>query len=95
MSQLRELPISPSTYFGLMAEFQKAHVPIEEAAGRYFAHDAVTAKDKARKGKYPFPVFKVGTQWFVDIGHLAEYLDGLKKKAKEEFSLTRKSSVNS
>ena len=79
---------TPTTFFALFLEFQRAHIPVEEVGKRYFNHDEVTAKDKARKNKYPFPVFKVGTQWMVDINQLANYLDGLKKKAEIEFNLT-------
>jgi Pyocin activator protein PrtN len=80
--------MQPSTYFTLFMEFQKAHIPIEEVAERYFKHNTITAKDQSRKGGYPFPIFKVGTQWMVDIIELAAYLDTVKEKARKEYELS-------
>jgi hypothetical protein len=82
--------LQPSTFFALFLEFQRAHIPIEQVGKNYFNHDEKTAKDNARRNKYPFAVFKVGTQWMVDINELAGYLEKLKENAKKEHSLTHR-----
>ncbi|MGZ4955581.1 MAG: pyocin activator PrtN family protein [Methylobacter sp.] len=81
--------MKPSTYFGLLAEFGTAHIPITEVGTKYFGHDDKTAKQYASKAKYPFSVFQCGSKWIVDAGVFAEYLDKLKEKAEKEFRLTR------
>jgi hypothetical protein len=84
--------MTPSTYFGLMAEFQKAHIPITEVGAKYFGYDDEASKRAASNNKYPFPVFRMGsnkTIWMVAIEDLAEYLDKVKEKAKNEFKLAK------
>jgi len=51
--------IKPSTYFGLMAEFQKAHIPVTEVGSKYFGYDEAKAKRAAAKNEFPFPVFRL------------------------------------
>jgi hypothetical protein len=80
--------MTPSTYFGLMAEFQKAHIPITELGPKYFGYDEEKSKREAAKGAYPFPVFRLGsnkTTWMVAIEDFAAYLDQVKEKAKKEY----------
>lgn len=78
-----------TTYFGLMAEFGSAHIPIVDIGRKYFGYDERKAKNEAAKGGYPFPVFRVGgqkTQWMVDVADLSAYLDKIKEKAKAELN---------
>jgi hypothetical protein len=80
--------IKPSTYFALMAEFGMAHIPIEIIGKKYFGYDEKTANARARESKYPFSVFRAGgqkSQWLVDIGVLAKYLDSVIEKAEKQF----------
>lgn len=81
--------IKPSTYFGLLAEFGRAHVPVTEIGAKYFDHDDKTAKQYARDAKYPFECFKCGSKWMVDIAVFAAYLDQVKEKARKEFRLSK------
>lgn len=84
--------IKSSTYFGLLAEFGSAHIPVTEIGAKYFGYEADKAKRKAAKGKYPFPVFRSGGQksiWMVDIADLAAYLDKVKEKARAEFNAAK------
>ncbi len=80
--------MTPSTYFGLLAEFGRAHIPVTEIGAKYFGHSEVTAKRTAVANKYPFPTFRPGNQQstlMVDIVVFADYLDKIKEKAKAEF----------
>lgn len=80
--------MTPSTYFGLLAEFGTAHVPIVELGKKYFNLSEEMAKRDAAANKYPFPVFKVGTNksvWMADIADVAKYIDEVKEKAKKEY----------
>jgi len=81
--------MTPSTYFGLMAEFQKAHIPVTEVGEKYFGHDDKTSKQYASKAKYPFPVFQCGSKWMVAIEDFAAYLDKTKEKAKAEYKAAK------
>jgi hypothetical protein len=84
--------MNPSTYFSLMAEFGTGHIPATEIGAKYFGYDEVTAKRKAAKNDFPFPVFRVGsnkTTWMVDIADFAAYLDSVKEKAKKEYALAK------
>jgi len=84
--------IKPSTYFGLMAEFQKAHIPVTEVGAKYFGYDESKAKREAAAGSYPFPVFRLGsnkTIWMVAIEDLAAYLDKVKEKARAEYKAAK------
>jgi len=84
--------IKPSTYFGLLAEFGKAHIPVTEIGAKYFDHDDKTAKRYARDAKYPFPVFRAGNNastWMVDAVVFADYLDKVKEKARAEYKAAK------
>lgn len=81
--------MTPSTYFGLLAEFGAAHIPVTEIGAKYFGHDDKTAKQYAAKAKYPFPVFRCGVIWMIDLAVFGEYLDQLKIKAKEEYKAAK------
>jgi len=80
--------MTPSTYFGLLAEFGTAHVPVVEIGAKYFGLSEKEAKRKASSNDFPFPVFRAGgnkTCWMTDIVIFADYLDAVKEKAKAEY----------
>ena len=80
-------PIKPSTYFALLAEYGTPHVPLIDVAKKYFGLDEPKAKHKAARADYPFPIFRAGGQkspWLVDIADLADYLDKVKNKTKQD-----------
>jgi len=82
--------MTPSTYFGLLAEFGTAHVPVVEIGAKYFGLSEKEAKRKASSNDFPFPVFRIGTEkstWVADIADVANYIDKVKEKAKKEYSL--------
>ena len=77
-----------STFFALMAEFQAAHIPITEVGKKYFGYSEAEAKRAATLNKYPFPVFRAGSnksQWIVNTSDLAEYLDECRDKAVSQY----------
>lgn len=80
--------MTPSTYFGLLAEFGTAHVSVIEIGAKYFGLSEKESKRKASGNEFPFPVFRAGgnkTTWLADIVIFADYLDKVKDKAKAEF----------
>lgn len=76
--------ISP-TYFGLLAEFSAAEIPLEDCCQKYFGMDAPAAKRKASLQQLPVKAYrgqhsqKAG--WLIDAKDLATWLDGLKADA--------------
>lgn len=84
--------MTPSTYFGLLAEFGAAHVPVTEIGVKYFNLSESEAKRKAASNDYPFPVFRAGgnkSTWMADIAVFSEYLDAVKEKAKAEYRASK------
>ena len=81
--------MKPSTYFGLLAEFGAAHIPVTKIGAKYFGHDDKTAKQYAAKAKYPFPVFQCSSKWMIDAAVFGEYLDRVKTKSQEEYKAAR------
>jgi len=77
-----------STYFGLLAEFGTAEIPLEELADKYFGLDKKTAYSRAALNKLPVPTYRGGSQKsgrLVSAGNLAEYLDDQKAAAELEW----------
>jgi hypothetical protein len=80
--------MNPSTVFALMYEFGSAHIPVVDMAKKYFGLNEQEAKRAARDNKFPFPVFRAGsnkTQWLVDVKDLAAHLDKMRDKANKQF----------
>lgn len=67
-----------STYFGLLAEFGEANIPLEKVAPKYFGLKPEEAKKQAAMNRLPVPAFRVGSQkapWLVSATDLAELID--------------------
>lgn len=78
-----------NTYFGLLAEFGTAHVPLVTIAKNYFGMDATKAKRLAATRQFPIPTFRLGGQkspWLIAIDDLAMHLDEKKLQARSEFN---------
>lgn len=72
-----------STYFGLLAEFGEANIPLEKVAPKYFGLNADQAKRRAPMKDLPCPVFRLAGQkspWLVSAADLAQLID--KKRAQ-------------
>ncbi|MCT7942419.1 pyocin activator PrtN family protein [Shewanella holmiensis] len=77
-----------NTAFLLMAQFNKAVIPIKDICDEYFGLSEATAKNYAAAGKLPIPAFRAGksnkSTWMVNVTDLAEYLDQLRDQAKKD-----------
>lgn len=76
-----------NTYFGLLAEFGTAHIPLELIATRYLGMTVENAKRAASLRQLPVPAIRLGSQkspWLVPAEDLAKYLDRLKEEARRE-----------
>ena len=70
-----------STYYGLLAEFGCAEIPLAQVAPKYFGLAPAKAKQKAALNLLPVPAYRAGSQkspWLVNAQALAAYLDALK-----------------
>ena len=72
-----------STYFGLLAEFGEANVPLETVAPKYFGLSYAEAKRRAAAKMLPCRVFRLGGQkspWLVSVVDLADLIDAQREK---------------
>ena len=73
-----------STYFGLLAEFGEANIPLERVAPKYFGLSYDEARRRAPAKMLPCPAFRLGGQkspWLVSAADLAELIDARREKA--------------
>ena len=73
-----------STYFGLLAEFGEANIPLTRVAPKYFGLSADEAKRRAPAKTLPCRVFRLGGQkspWLVSASDLAELIDRERERA--------------
>lgn len=79
--------LSP-TYFGLLAEFGAAEIPLEKCCLKYFSLDIPQAKRKAMLQQLPVKAYRGNHSqkagWLIDAKDLAEWLDALKAKAEKD-----------
>ena len=67
-----------STYFGLLAEFGEANIPLARVAPKYFGLSYEEARRRAPAQILPCRVFRLGGQkspWLVSASDLAELID--------------------
>ncbi|WP_036566423.1 pyocin activator PrtN family protein [Oceanospirillum beijerinckii] len=77
-----------STYFGLLAEYETAEIPLESICTKYFSISFSVAKNRANNQQLPVPAYKAGTNkspWLVSAADLAKYLDERKEQARREW----------
>ncbi len=73
-----------STYFGLLAEFGEANIPLERVAPKYFGLSSAEARRRAPAKLLPCRVFRLGGQkspWLVSATDLAELIDARRQRA--------------
>ena len=73
-----------STYFGLLAEFGEANIPLERVAPKYFGLSFPEARRRAPTKLLPCRTFRLGGQkspWLVSATDLAELIDVRRAKA--------------
>ena len=76
------MPIQ-STYFGLLAEFGEANVPLDKVAPKYFGLSFAEARRRAPAKLLPCRAFRLGGQkspWLVSVVDLAELIDAQRAK---------------
>jgi hypothetical protein len=67
-----------STYFGLLAEFGEANIPLARVAPKYFGLSYEEARRRAPTQMLPCRVFRLGGQkspWLISAPDLAELID--------------------
>lgn len=67
-----------STYFGLLAEFGEANIPLARVAPKYFGLSYEEARRRAPTQVLPCRVFRLGGQkspWLVSASDLGELID--------------------
>jgi hypothetical protein len=67
-----------NTYFGLLAEFGEANIPLVKVAPKYFGLSFEEARRRAPTQLLPCRVFRLGGQkspWLVSAADLAELID--------------------
>jgi hypothetical protein len=72
-----------STYFGLLAEFGEANVPLEKIAPKYFGLSFAEARRRAPAKMLPCRVFRLGGQkspWLVSVVDFADLIDAQRQK---------------
>jgi hypothetical protein len=73
-----------STYFGLLAEFGEANIPLDRVAPKYFGLSCAEARRRAPAKLLPCRAFRLGGQkspWLVSATDLAELIDARRQKA--------------
>jgi hypothetical protein len=73
-----------STYFGLLAEFGEANIPLEKVAPKYFGLSPEEAKRRACSKSLPCRAFRLSGQkspWLVAAEDLAKLIDESRKAA--------------
>lgn len=67
-----------NTYFGLLAEFGEANIPLAKVAPKYFGLSFEEARRRAPTQLLPCRVFRLGGQkspWLISASDLAELID--------------------
>lgn len=83
------MPIMSSTYFGLLAEFGVAEIPLERICEKYFGLSVPKAKRRACLQQLPIPAYRVGSQkspWLISAIDLAQHIDKQRARAAEQWA---------
>ena len=84
-----------NTAFLLMAQFNKAVVPLDLICQEYFGLLPSTAKHQAKAGSLPVPAYRATQSnkapWLVNLSDLGKYLDDCRDKAKKDHIHSHKS----
>jgi hypothetical protein len=78
-------PVVNSTYFGLLAEFGEANIPLERMSRKYFGLSFEEARRRAPAQLLPCRAFRLGGQkspWLVSAADLAALIDQQREKAR-------------
>jgi hypothetical protein len=73
-----------STYFGLLAEFGEANIPLDKVAPKYFGLSHEEARRRAPAKMLPCRTFRLGGQkspWLISAADLADLIDRQRERA--------------
>jgi hypothetical protein len=76
-----------SAYFGLLAEFGEANIPLQRVAPKYFGLSAEEARRRAPSKMLPCRAFRLGGQkspWLVSAADLAELIYERREKSGQQ-----------
>lgn len=85
-------PTMPSTYFGLLAEFGTANLPLDKVALAYFGYDPKFAARCAVRKSLPVPAFRLAGQkspWLIAAQDLADWIDKARAASQHEYARMR------
>lgn len=77
------------TYFGLLAEFGEAEIPLERVCKKYFGLSISKAKRRACVQQLPIPAYRVGSQkspWLISAADLASHIDQQRQSATNQWT---------
>jgi pyocin activator protein PrtN len=77
------------TYFGLLAEFGEAEIPLQRVCEKYFGLSVSKAKRRACLQQLPIPSYRVGSQkspWLISAADLAKHIDQQRQLASEQWA---------
>lgn len=77
------------TYFGLLAEFGEAEIPLERVCEKYFGLSVSKAKRRACVQQLPIPAYRVGSQkspWLISAADLASHIDQQRQSATNQWT---------
>ena len=82
------------TKYALHALYGQPIIPVSQICEEFFNCKVQTANQRIRAKTFPIPAFRLtdknSGQFFVKIDDLADYIDKMHAKAKEEWILTFK-----
>jgi len=84
IASILRVSVVNSTYFGLLAEFGEANIPLDRVAPKYFGLSFAEARRRAPAKQLPCRAFRLGGQkspWLVSATDLAELIDARRQKA--------------
>ena len=76
------------TYFGLLAEFGTAEIPLEKVCEKYFGLSVTKAKRRAGMQQLPIPAYRIGSQkspWLISAADLARHIDRQRQSATSQW----------
>ena len=77
------------TYFGLLAEFGEAEIPLQRICEKYFGLSVSKAKRRACLHQLPIPAYRAGPQkspWLVSAADLANHIDQQRQLATDQWA---------
>lgn len=81
------------TFFGLLAEFGEAEIPLTRVCEKYFGLSAIKAKRRACSQRLPIPAYRAGSQkspWLISAADLANHIDAQRQIASAQWGDLRK-----